>query len=158
MFEYRVTKYDPAFRDARDAYLADDWTSVTQIARAFGGVVLTEGEYRRVEQAYVSSAIAFLREGGLHSLAVKGLENVPKVALDFGEGSVLSLEQVGDVIPRILREEFWCRLECRGGFAHFGWDYYMYIGVPRRCPEAEHLARGLGLYPEEFASPYRKRR
>ncbi|MGA3009392.1 MAG: hypothetical protein ABSD72_03950 [Terracidiphilus sp.] len=156
MIEYRVTKYDPASRDARGAFIADEWTSVTDVGREFGGVVLTDGEYRTVEQTYVNSAIAFLREGGLSSLTVKGLENHKGLALDFGEGSVFSVERVDDVIRRILREEFWCRLECQGGFAHFGWDYYMYIGVPHRCPKAEHLAEALGLYPEEFASPYKE--
>lgn len=157
MIEYRVTKYDPALRDARGAYIADEWTSMADIGREFGGVVLTDDEYRRVEQAYINSAVAFLQEGGLNSLTVKGLENHKEHALEFGEGSVLSLEQAGDIIRRILREEFWCRLECRGGFAHFGWDYYMYIGVPHRCPEAEHLAEGLGLYPEKFTSPYKEK-
>ena len=156
MIEYRVTKYNPALRDASGAYLVDDWTLVKDIGRAFGGVVLTEGEYRRVEQAYINSAICFLRAGGLNSLTAEGIENPKGLALDFGEGSVLSLEEVGDVIRQILREEFWCRLECQGGFLHFGWDYYMYIGVPHRCPEAELLAEGLGLFPEEFPSPYKE--
>jgi hypothetical protein len=86
-------------------------------------VVLTDGEYRRVEQAYISSALAFLREGGLNSLTVAGLENHKGLALSFGEGSVVSLEHIGDVIRQVLREEIWCRLEGRGGFVHFGWDY-----------------------------------
>ena len=45
MVEYRVTKYNPASRDASGAYVADGWTSVTDIGGAFGGVVLTENEY-----------------------------------------------------------------------------------------------------------------
>jgi len=51
MIEYRVTKYDPSLRDARGAYSADDWTSVTDIGHAFGGVTLTDTEYQRIEQA-----------------------------------------------------------------------------------------------------------
>jgi hypothetical protein len=156
MIEYRVTKYDPTLRDARGAYIADEWISVRDIGRVFGGVVLTDSEYRRVEQAYISSALAFLREGVINSLTVAGLENPKRLALEFGDDSVISLEHVGDVIRRILREEFWCRLEGRGGFVHFGWDYYMYIGVPHRCLSAEQLAAELGLHPEEFASPYKE--
>jgi hypothetical protein len=158
MIEYRVTKYDLANRDATDAYIADEWTSVMDIGRTFAGVILTEDEYRRVERAYIESALAFLKEGGLNSLTVEGYENHKDVALDFGESSVFPVEQVGDLIRQILREEFWCRLEGRGGFLHFGWDYYMYIGVPHHCPEAEHLAKRLGLYTEEFASPYNEAR
>jgi hypothetical protein len=154
MIEYRVTKYNPALRDARGAYVADEWTSVKDIGREFGGVVLTDDEYRRVEQAYIDSALAFLTEGGLTSLRVEGLENHKGLALKIGEGAVVSVEEVGDVIRQILREEFWCRLEGPSGFVHCGWDYYMYIGVSRRCVAAEGLAEKIGLYTEEFASPY----
>jgi hypothetical protein len=153
MVEYRVTKYDPASRDTRGAYIADEWTSVKDVGGEFAGAVLGDDEYRRVERAYVDSALAFLREGGLNSLTVEGLENSKGVALNFGEGSVLPAEQIGELIRQILREEFWCRLEGQGGFVHFGWDYYMYIGVPHRCLQAERFAEEVGLYPELFASP-----
>jgi len=49
---------------------------------------------------------------------------------------------------------FWCSLKAQGGFVHFGWDYYMYIVVPHRCPKAEKLAEEVGQYSEEFALPY----
>ena len=42
------------------------------------------------------------------------------------------------------------------GFIHFGWDYYMYIGMPHPCPTAQARAAELGLYVEEFASPVRE--
>ena len=132
MIEYRVTKYDPALRDATGAYIADEWTSMKDIGREFGGVVLTDDAYRRAEQAYINSALAFLSEGGLASLRIEGLENHKGRALMFAESAVISVEQIGEVIPQILRDEFWCRFESPGGFLHFGWDYYMYIGVPHR--------------------------
>jgi len=156
MIEYRVTKYDPALRDAHGAYIADEWIQFEQIGSVFGGVVLTEGEYRRVEQAYIDSAIAFLQEGGLTCLTVEGIENHKRCALEFGEGSVLSIERIGEVIRHMLREEYWCRLEGDDGFVHIGWDYYMFVGVPHRCPKAELFAEGLGLYPERISSPYKK--
>ena len=75
VFEFRVTKYDPVYRDREGVYMRDEWTSVGDIGRAFGSSVLTESEYRRVEAAYVTAAVAFLREAGVLSLAVAGLEN-----------------------------------------------------------------------------------
>ena len=35
MIEYRVTKYNPALRDARGAYIAAEWTSVADIGCEF---------------------------------------------------------------------------------------------------------------------------
>jgi hypothetical protein len=154
MIEYRVTKYDPARRNANGAYLEDEWTSATDIGRAFRGVVLTDDAYQCVERAYICSALAFISEGGLSFLAVAGLKNHKALALGFGEGSVFPVDNLSEMIRRILREEFWCRLEGHGGFIHFGWDYYMYIGVPSRCPDAEKFAQEHGLFPEECASPY----
>ncbi len=153
MNEYRVTKYDPALRDSTGAYTKQEWTMFTDVGRSFLGVVLTESEYRRVEDAYVQAALAFLTEGGLAELTIEGLENRQN-KLEFSEGSILPLSRVGDVIRRLLRDEFWCRLEGNGGFVHIGWDYYMYVGVAHPCPSAQKLAGDVGLYVEEFKSPY----
>jgi hypothetical protein len=76
----------------------------------------------------------------------------------YAEGSSLGLAEVGEVVRRVLREEFWCRLEGAGAFVHVGWDYYMYVGAPRPCPGAEALARQLGLFVEPFRSPYSEAR
>ena len=154
MKEYRVTKYDPASRDQWDAYTKAEWTSFKDIGRTYLGVLLTAEEYERVEGAYVKAALSFLSESGISSIRVAGLENSRKRPLDFHNGSVLPFDLVGEIIRRILREEFWCRLEGSDGFIHFGWDYYMYIGVPHPCPTAQARAAELGLYVEEFASPY----
>jgi hypothetical protein len=156
MKEYRVTKYDPRLRDQRGAFTGEDWISVTQIGQSFSGVVLTDQEYKRVEQAYVDIALAFLKEGGVTMLKVEGLENSRSQPLTFGDGSILGLEQLSDVIREILREQFWCRLEAENGFLHFGWEYYMYIGVAQRCIAAERKAADVGLYVEELVSPYRQ--
>ena len=153
MNEYRVTKYNPAFRDPGGAYTRDEWTSVKDVGRSFAGGVLTREEYERVENAYIGAALAFLDEAGLTSLRVEGLENVLGAWLVFRNGSILSLDEVREAIRRVLREEFWCRLEGAGGYVHFGWDYYMYIGVAHPCPKARERTVELGLYVEEFASP-----
>jgi hypothetical protein len=153
MNEYRITKYNPALRDERGAYTKNEWISYKQIGESFDGVILTHNEYKRVAQAYVTAAFAFLKEGGVTSFRVEGLE-IRSTQLSFAEGSVLTLEQVGDIIDGLLREEFWCRLQGAGGFVHIGWDHYMFVGVPHACPSAEARAVELGLFVEEFRSPY----
>jgi hypothetical protein len=156
MIEYRVTKYDRASRDARDAYTKQEWTSVTDIGRAFAGVVLTDGRISTCRTSLPRLGPRVPSRGRSEFTDSGGLENHKGLALEFGEGSVLPVEQVGDLIRRILRGAFWCRLKGQGGFVHFGWDYYMYIGVPHRCLEAEQLAEELGLYPEELPHPTTK--
>src|SRR6516225_9224123 len=105
VFEFRVTKYDPAHRDARGAYTRDEWTSVGDIGRTVAGAVLTESEYQRVEDAYTAAAVAYLREAGLAAVMVSGLENYASASLPFAEGSRLGLSEAGAVVRRLLREE-----------------------------------------------------
>jgi len=152
--EYRVSKYNPAFRDRAGAYTKVDWTGFKQIGQTFSGVLLTSDEYERVEESYAQAALSFLRESGLPSMTVHGLENSRRQPLDFQNNSILPLDRIDEIIRRILREEFWCRLEGSNSFVHFGWDFHMYIGVPHPCPAAERKAAELGLYVEEFTSPY----
>ena len=156
--EFRITKYDPAFRDETGAYTRDEWTAVGDIGRTFSGVELSESAYQRVEDAYAATAIAFMRESGVASLTISGLENGARLPLPFSEGALLNLRDAAAVLRQVLREEFWCRLEAEGGFIHLGYDYYMYIGVVRPCPEATALARQLGLFVEPFRSPYNDQR
>ena len=95
---------------------------------------MTPDAYQQVENVYAATAVGFMRESGIESLAVMGLENHGGVPLSFAEGSTLSLSESGAAIRRVLRGEFWCRLESTAGFIHLGYDYYMYVGVAQPCP------------------------
>src|SRR5262249_56008880 len=46
-FQFRVTKYDPRFRDSRGAYMREDWIAMSDIGKSFEGVTLTASEYER---------------------------------------------------------------------------------------------------------------
>ena len=157
MIEFRITKYNPAFRDANGAYRRDEWTSASDVGQSFNGQLLTTAEYQRVEAAYVTSALALLRAAGSTSLRVTGLEYpVSTPPLPLHEGAVVSLAEAAAIVAGVLRDEFWCKLEGPNSFVHIGHDYTMYVGVPIACPQAEDLASRLGLFVESFLSPYRE--
>lgn len=153
MFEYRITKYDPALRSANGAYARREWTSKSDIGRSFEGVELTPAAYQRVEDAYIDVALAFLAESGIRAMRIRYLEKRDKV-LPFGNGSILSMEQVATMIRGMLREDIWCKLEATHAFVHIGYDYYMYVGVPSATPNAQIYASTQGLFVEPFRSPY----
>lgn len=154
MFEYRITKYDPQFRDTRGAYTRDEWTAVSDVGQFFDGELLTTAEYHRVENAYIASALSFCREAGVESLTVRGLENHGGVSPTISEGAVIPLEQVQPILTDVLREHYWCKLEGLDSFIHVGYDFYMYLGTPSECPTSIQLAGSLGLFVESFHSPY----
>jgi hypothetical protein len=154
MHSYRITKYNPARRDASGAFLGDDWTAYTDVGSAFDAKVLTLAEYERVERAYIGAVQAFLVEAEISSLYAKGVEGSADEPNAPVEGAAVEVEALAPLLTGLLREKFWCRLECESAFLHVGRDYYMYVGVPRRCPIAEREAAESGLFVEDYSSPY----
>jgi hypothetical protein len=154
MHQSRVTKYDPACRDSKDAYIKQEWTSFNDIGRSHGGVVLSKEDYLRVESAYIEIAKRFLAEDNSPYLHAVSVENHTDPARGPNENSLITDEDLPAVCRSVLREEFWCKLESEGRFLHFGYDYYMYVGVTSECPSSIAAASALGLYVEPFESPY----
>jgi len=168
MYGWRITKYNPAFRDERGSYLKDEWTSVSDVGKSFGGEVLTVEQYCKIENAYVATALRFFKEAGLESLKVTSLEqhNSPGVAnssladIPFDPSLVeesmnVSGEALESICRLVLREAIWCRLESEEGFhIHFGFDYYMYVGSPVSSENSGVYGHQQGLFIEAMPSPY----
>jgi len=151
LIEKRVTKYNPARRDAAGRYLSEEWTSFGDIG---DGVTLEE--YQHFESMYIVTALEFIRESGLSGMRIAGLENPTNHAISFQEGTWLSIDALEEVFRLVLREHLWCRFENdSGAYVHFGRDYYMYVGVTRTSPLVILSAERRGLFVEDFQSPYR---
>lgn len=157
---YRITKYDPAFRDASGRYTRSEWTAVSDVGRTFDGRVFEREEYLRVEGAYVSAVRSMMDALGIVDLEVCDLEQHECLA-DDGLGQAVSLSEhcvvrgleVESVVRRALREVIWCRLVGANGFSvHFGHDYYLYAGWSDR--RSEVIPTFAGLFVESFPSPY----
>ena len=74
---------------------------------------------------------------------------------DLRSGSICDLGDAENLFRMVLREQLWCKFEWqRQAYLHFGWDFYMYIGVHRSCPKSIYYAAGQGLFVEPFVSPY----
>ena len=64
-------------------------------------------------------------------------------------------EQVALLSRLILREKIWGKLVFEKQiFVHFGYDYYMYIGLEKESKKALERTQALGLFTEKFKSPY----
>lgn len=166
-YGWRITKYNPAFRDERGAYQKDEWISFSDIGLYFDGKELTFEEYRTVEDAYVFTALRFLSEANLKSIKVISLgTNSPKVKkslladIPYNPKLIKNEMDVSDkdlesICRLVLREVFWCRLVSDSDFyIHFGWDYYMYVGSSVWSEEAISFGRAQNLFIEEMMSPY----
>ena len=152
--QFRVTKYNPAYRDRNGAYQQDEWISYGDIGKTFGGVTLSQTGYEAVESAYMTAAIGFLNEAGIDELRICGLENSSGDSSAPADGSSITLSELRDALRSVLREKYWCRFEGESAFVHVGYDYYMYVGVPDPCEAAQAEAQSMGLFVEPFSSPY----
>jgi hypothetical protein len=151
---WRLTKYNPDYRDSSGAYRRDEWTAFDDIGRVFQGIVLTIAEYEQMEDRYVSAAMHFAHEAGVSELTAVDVEaRTPDFHLS--DGMSISIQSAPSAIRAILRSHVWCKLECRQYFyLHFGYDYYMYIGCESNLPASIKFAVDSGLFVEDCASPY----
>jgi hypothetical protein len=152
----RVTKYDPALRDERGAFVGDDWTSVSDVGATFNGELLTLQHYLEVEARHLQVIAAFLAEAGVDAACVRVPEVYAGARWWPSEGQRLSRLETVDVVREMLRERGFCRLEAPGAvYIHVGYDYYVYIGGDVPSERSTELARQIGLFvDEQFTSPY----
>ena len=74
MNRYRLSKYNPAYRDADGSYTKEEWTSISDIGKTFEGVTLQLEDYMHVEDAYIASFQLIMDECHVSSLQVTYLE------------------------------------------------------------------------------------
>jgi hypothetical protein len=172
MVSWRITKYDPAYRDGQGEYQKNEWTSCYDIGKPYGGKEFTVNDYMAVENAYIDAVLLFAKGSGITTLTIRCLEKHNR-NIDLGknplayteemvelfenlrEGDVLEIKDIERLCRLVLREQLWCKLESGNKmFVHFGYDYYMYIGSLSKPEGIARLVEELGLFIEEFESPY----
>nr|WP_295970778.1 hypothetical protein [uncultured Bacillus sp.] len=168
-YQWRITKYNPAFRDLDGNYTKiTEWTSASEIGKTFNGKPFTLNDYLCTENAYVSTVLKFLSESLLHSLRVvqfqknellndktnKLYENTFENVC-IKEDLLVNEKDIPVICKMILRNFIQCHLISKDTFfAHFGWDYYMFIGSNQPCTNGITFAKKHGLYVESYQSPY----
>lgn len=148
---YRITKYNPEFRDKEGHYTKNDWTSISDIGQSFADGVLTVEKYKQTEDAYVETIKVILTEKGISKMTICGLEKNDVGEEDFfspEERSFFSriennfrieIHEIELMIRLALREMVWCSLLTNEGNVRieFGYDYYMYV----RCNKIEERTK-----------------
>lgn len=164
MFGYRVTKYDPSKRDRDGKFLGEDWTSISDIGRTIGGTIFSKSDYLRSEDAYVETVKALLSAANISSMRVTDLEirasgqvmhindDVLNSCQRLQNNKIVSGNDFENVVRGCLREYIWCRMSGQyESYVHFGYDYYMYVGLPK---PAKMFPLPHGIFFEELESPY----
>ncbi len=167
-FNWRITKYDPKFRDSNGFYLKDEWCIYSEIGKIFEGIKFDFKEYERVENLYITAIELFMICHNITSLQIDTLEKNKKLIRDnhnnlhmiylfneAKEGNWIDKSDMQDFCKLVFREKLWCKLKCpRKMFVHFGWDFYMYVGSAIACENTIANIEKSGLFVEQCKSPY----
>ena len=150
MSRYRISKYDPSFRDEHGRFMGEDWTSFSDIGKEYHGTVLTNLQYAAVEAKYIDAVTTVLRQNQIHSMIVGKLEKPFSAAtlkamlgrshlpfppsdaafvLRIKDGARLDMAEIEKAVMLVLRDCFWCELSSESGAVKlaFGYDYYVYL-------------------------------
>lgn len=152
MNEYRISKYNDEFR-INGIYTKDEWTSIGDIGKKYGDSVFTYEEYLRVEAAYLNVIRAVCKAVSIKYLTVQGIEDYKNIC-QFSVKQKVELNDIIQISQDCLREKYWCRLQSKELFVHFGYDYYIYIGTALPFDIMFKIVKEQGLYIEKCNSPY----
>lgn len=170
MYYYRITKYNPKYRDGIAYTKMDEWISISCIGDPKYRNP-TANEYLRVEDNYWNTMKYLLQLCHITSMRMKRIEKHHDLPFFFTQNKFFDIRPLEEAIKKrkpigideiematrlCLREEMWCMLEGEGKtFIHFGYDYYMFFGT-----EIDHTIDfsfvPKGIYIEDFKSPYVK--
>jgi hypothetical protein len=169
MYQWRISKFNPIYRDEKGAYQRDDWTSASDIGHVFDGKELSLDDYLRTEDRYIQAITAFAQESDLSYFEVVDLDididNMSKhinnelshIAkdLEIFNGKYINIDEIDKICRLVLRDLIWCKLEITNEFyVHFGYDYYAFVGSIHPCTQAIHMAQDLGLFIEQVKTPF----
>lgn len=171
MFWWRVSKYDPAFRDASGRYLRDEWIGPAQIGEEFPDGVLTREEYLRVESLLTAAVLLLWRACGEPPLQIRALEGPGMFGLppasdeldDVGfegwrpaNGEYVPGGLVGAMVRWCLRDLGWCQLDGDGFCVHFGYDFYLWVGTREPADAARREIAASGVFVEPSSARIRE--
>jgi hypothetical protein len=165
---WRITKYNPIYRNAKDEFIKNEWTSYWDIGKIYQNSALTIKEYLLVENKYINAIICFMNYLEIKSFRITGLEKYDNLSFfhdnmskkmemffkTLQDDSLIKKDTIAYISRLVLREYIWCKLESPVMFIHFGYDYYMYIGCSIECKSIIDEIRESGLFIETFQSPY----
>lgn len=153
MMQYRISKYNPEFQNERK-FEEDDFTSISDVGKVYDGKMISMEDYLEEEVHYVQLLSELASEANLFPFLICDLEKYNDEK-KWKESQAITLENFAELFCDCLREDVWCRLNSKqGGFVHFGYDMYVYIGCNLPSERVSATAHLNSLFCEEMISPY----
>ena len=155
MISYRISKYNPQYRDSDGAYKKNEWTSICDIGKIFPEGILNENEYYETENKYVNTfreIIEFLNIDVLYIRNFEKHKNFSRTSL-YKKHRILSVDEACVFLTLCLRENCWGRLKAKQEkqfCAYVGYDYYLHIDTVGNFCAISDIATKNNLFCEMF--------
>ena len=167
---WRITKYNPEYRNEYGHYSKDSWTTYSEVGRICDGKIVTIEDYLLYENLYIQTIILFMNCLDISKLYITHLWKSEQIKTDkyttpkmkhlwkiIENNSWVNKHNVPTLVSLILRDQLWCQLSYPYRMhVDFGYDFYMYIESRKSSEEVIKAIETSGLYIEPFKSPYRK--
>ncbi|WP_018888339.1 hypothetical protein [Paenibacillus massiliensis] len=173
MNKYRITKYNPFFREANGNYLREDWMSISDIGKKFEGNILTVEEYKSVEDKYVKViqlimdytntpfiVVSDVRRSTDDSGFEKSInkyrelyneEYLKDIYYNLIDTMKFSSQQIDSLVRLLLREEIGAEVYFETNLKVFiGYDFLMGIHTDRPIEVIIPKIEEIGLFVEKF--------
>jgi hypothetical protein len=170
MKTYRITKFNPAYRNKDGVYEKDEWTSIADIGKTFDNIKFTAQEYIKFENRYIQALECILSGCKEDIIELHELEKYHYEINEFTEKKIYNedlkeiydkicdnyvfafKEDVLNVIKLILRENIWGEIHFKNSNQRieFGYDYYVYFMTKELSHYTINTIMKLGLYVEEI--------
>lgn len=147
MNHFRITKYNPIYR-VDGKYIIDEWTDYSDIGKR-----VTVEEYLRIEKKYVDFIEYIVSDLIIDGFYIECYEKYDK-SCSWRDKQYIHHQEISSIISDVLRNKCWCKLSNRKMYVHFGWDYYMYVGVFMSYNHISEICKKYDLFCENVKSPY----
>ena len=172
--KYRISKYDPQYRDSNDVYTKEEWTDFSDIGKVFENKEFLYSEYRMVELKLILVIVNILIEKNINLLVIDSVERRAKFRvtilhvlkkaslkekvyfnlMKYKKGHIISIAEMFLFCQLILRNCIWCSFK---GISQLdtvviecGWDYYVHIDCDTISNETIEYANRMGIYIEKI--------
>ncbi|MEK4486364.1 hypothetical protein MHH81_12350 [Psychrobacillus sp. FSL H8-0484] len=174
MYKYRITKYDPSFRDEEGRYLKDDWIAISDIGKTFDGEKLTIEGYQKTEDCYINAIHLVMNYLNVPYLTINDVtqtfsfemllniikkyrelytEKMLKYYSNVKNNENLNKENIDFLCRFLLREDIHAMVFYPRKMKVFiGYDYLMGIYTSRPLDPIIPLIEEMGLFIEDFSN------
>ncbi len=164
MIKYRISKYNPKFRDDDGVYLKNEWTSMSDIGKTFDGKVFVKQEYEYVEKNYLNFFVQLCSIYKVDKINIRKIEIYDAdylmkdiVSLPILYNSIklknkkicnVTISQATKFLQYCLREKCWGEIVVGSLCLDIGYEYYLNISSRFEIMSIEDLANKNSLYVE----------